>query len=382
LRKENIEVRLVDLGKQALPSDYVPDVIGVGASTPYFKNAISFGKRARELFPHARIVFGGKHFTALPEDAFPYADAVVLGDGELAMLDICHNGITDQIIKGIPIDNLDDIPIPDEDLLDCIYKGRGTRLHIVGARGCPFDCTFCTEHSRKVRYHSVEYFVEYLHILPQRYHDEVFISDDIFTINKNRAARICEEIIRRQLNVRLRVFGHITSFDRELCLLMKQAGVHTLSYGIESGNNDILKLINKRFTVEQAEEVIRKTSETGIGVNCLYMVGNVGETQKTVADTVAFALRASEQRWCSFALPFPGSKFYEIAEQHGTLLTRDWDMYMNQNIVYVPRGLTKEYMQRARDTIVGWTKLSLVDKARKKLRFYKRLTGKWVARMR
>ena len=311
LRKENINVRMIDLGKQDIPLDFIPDIVGIGASTPYSKNAVFCSKKVRKLFPHSKIVFGGHHFTAVPEDAFPYADAVVRGDGELAMLDICYNGISERIVNGTPIENLDDIPLPDEDLLYCIYKGRKTRLHIVGARGCPFNCVFCAEHSKVVRYHSVDYFVENLQILAQRYHNNIFISDDIFTLNKVRATEICEKILRMQLDLRLRVFGHINCFDKDLLLLMKQAGVHTVSYGIESGNNNILRLINKKFTVEQASEVIKKTAETGINVNCLYMVGNIGETEETVADTVAFALRASKERWCSFALPFPGSKFSE-----------------------------------------------------------------------
>ncbi|MCK4325488.1 B12-binding domain-containing radical SAM protein [bacterium] len=369
LRKERMDVALVDLGKESLPSDFVPNVVGIGASTPYSKNAVFCSKKVKKLFPHAKIVFGGPHFTAIPENAFPYADAVIRGDGELAMLDICYNGISERVVNGTPIENLDDIPLPDKDLLDCIYKGRKTRLHIVGARGCPFDCVFCAEHSKAVRYHSVDYFIENLRVLAQRYHNDIFISDDIFTLNKERAAEICGKIIRMQLGLRLRVFGHINCFDKDLLLLMKQAGVHTISYGIESGNNNILRLINKKFTVDETRRVVRETLETGINVDCLYMIGNVSETEETVADTVAFALQASKERWCSFAIPFPGTKFYEVAEQYGTILTKDWDKYTNQNIAYVPYGLTKRYMRRARDTIVGGADRSLLAKIRRRLRF-------------
>ena len=368
LRKERIDVRMVDLGKQALPGDFVPDIVGIGASTPYFRNAISCSKRAKKLFPRAKIVFGGHHFTARPEDAFPYADAVVKGEGEQAMLDICRGGICERIVSGKPIEELDDIPLPDEDLLDCIYKGRGTRLHIVGARGCPYHCVFCAEHSKVIRYHSVDYFVENLKILARRYHNDIFISDDIFTLNKARAAQICEKIIGLKLDIRLLVFGHIQCFDRDLLLIMKRAGVHTVSYGIESGNNEILKLINKKFTAEEAREVIQKTAEIGIDVNCLYMVGNIGETEKTIDDTVAFAMKASKKRWCSFAIPFPGTEFYSVGRQHGRIASRNWNKYTNQNIVYVPRGLTKRYMRKARDTIVGWPDTSLGARIRRRLR--------------
>lgn len=162
---------------------------------PYSKNAILSSQNIRKLFPHSKIIFGGHHFTALPEEAFPHADAVVRGEGERAMLEICHNGISDRIITSAPIENLDDIPIPDDDLLDCIYKDRKGRLHVVGARGCPFNCVFCAEHSKHIRYHSVDYFVEYVQILSKRYNNNIMIADDIFTIKKDRSQKICEKII-------------------------------------------------------------------------------------------------------------------------------------------------------------------------------------------
>jgi anaerobic magnesium-protoporphyrin IX monomethyl ester cyclase len=352
LRGAGVETRMIDLGKQPFPSDFVPDVVGIGASTPYAPGAISCSEEARRRFPRATIVFGGHHFAALPQDAFPYADVVVRGEGETAMLDICRNGVTERIVDGTPLASLDDIPVPDGDVLDCVYAGRAARLHIVGARGCPFSCTFCAEHARVVRCQSPERFVAELEVIADRYHNDILISDDIFTINKSRSTEVCERILRKGLNLRLQVFGHVRSFDRELLLLMKRAGVHTVSFGIESGNNGVLRQINKHFTIEQAEETVRKTAEAGLTVNCLYMVGNVGETPTTLADTVRVARRLSDVRWCSYALPFPGTHFYDVCEGHGTLLTRDWENYRNDTIVYVPRTLTAEEMRQARETIL------------------------------
>jgi len=369
LRKHGINVKLVDLGKQRLTKDFIPEVVGIGASTPYAKNALKTSKKVRKYFPQAKVVMGGHHFSALPDEAFPYADAVIRGEGEMAMLDICREGIKEKIVTGKLIQDLDDIPMFDEDLLDIIYKGRETRLHIVGARGCPFNCVFCSEHTKQIRYHSVDYFVDYLEILAKRYHNNIFISDDVFTVNVERSTRICEEILRRNLDLKLRVFGHITTFNKDLLLIMKKAGVHTVSYGIESGNDVILKLVDKKFTTEKALEVIRKTEEAGLTVNCLYMVGNIGETKETIADTVSFALKASKERWCSIAIPFPGTLFAEVADQYGTVLTKDWNKYTNQNTTYLPRNVTEKYMKQARDTIVGWESLSLLSRVKRKLGF-------------
>lgn len=352
LRGQGIEARVVDLARHSLPEDWVPDIIGIGAATPYARKAIATAKDIRRLFPDARIVFGGHHFSAMPEDAFPHADAVVRGEGELAMLDICQQGIRHRVIKGTPLASIDDIPPFDDELMDALFAGRPGRLNIVGARGCPFSCVFCAEHTKKIRYQSVDRFVDTVERMARRYHNEIFISDDIFTLNKARSTEICEQFIARGLNLRLTVLGHVQCFDEDLLKLLKRAGVHTLSYGIESGNNEILKLINKKFRTEQAAEVIHRTAASGIMVNCLYMVGNIGETEETVADTVAFARTHSDVRWCSYALPFPGTQFHKVADKYGTVLTRDWEMYTNQNVVFIPQGLTEATMRTARDAIV------------------------------
>ena len=365
LRKHNIDARVLDLSKNKIDPDFIPDLVGIGASTPYYKNALLAISNTRKIFPKAKIILGGDHVTALPQEGLSYADFVVKGEGELAMLSLCkgHNPDT-KIIEGPMLDNIDDIPIPDIDLMDCVYKGRKKRLHFIGSRGCPFDCVFCGEHTRKIRYNSVSYFIENLKIISKRYGNNIFITDDVFTIDKNRVFEICEKIIKENLKISLEVFGHINCFDASILPVMKRAGIGTISYGIESGNDHVLTLIKKKFTTEQAKEVIAKTSENGLEVKCLYMIGNIGETEETVNDTVEFALKASKKRWCSFALPFPGSMFYDLADKYGKVLTKDWNKYTNQNIVYLPEGLSRRFMQSSRDRIVGFSDRSMRGKVR------------------
>lgn len=362
LRRHKNEVKVIDLMKQKIPENYFPDVIGIGGSTPYVKNAIECCKEMRAKFPKAKIILGGPHFSALPDEGTPYADVVVIGPGEKAFLEICKNGVTTPIVYGEYIDNLDDIPMPEIDLLDLLYKGRVSRLHVVGQRGCPFNCTFCAEHSHKIRSHSTKYFVDYLQIVSEIYHNDIFISDDIFCIDKERTTEICELIIKRKLDLRLNIFGHINLFNPELFQLMKKAGVKKINYGIESGNNEILKSINKHFTIEKAEKVIKETKGMGFNVSLDYMVGNIGETEKTISDTIAFYKRNDTGfQWCSFAIPFPGTVFYKNAKESGIITTTDWDNYNNQTVIYIPNGLTAEFLIKARNAIM---KSCILDKVK------------------
>lgn len=352
LRKHKIKTRVADLGKELLPWEFRPDIVGIGATTPYYLNAIRVCREVRQKIPHVKIVLGGSHFTASPEDAPPEADAVVSGEGEKAMLQICLEGIKDRLIQGESLDNLDRIPIESEDLLDVLYKGRQARLHVLGARGCPFSCAFCAEHSRKIRLHSVEYLFEKLKLIVRKYHNLIFFSDDIFTLNKQWAYDLCESILRAKLKLRFFANGHIRYFDRNLLIQMKKTGLERLCYGIESGNQEILKLIRKGFTVEEAEETIARTRETGIEMNLLYMVGNMGETQQTIQDTVDFALSHNTQKWCSYAIPFPGTEFRRQAVLYGKIVSHDYDLYTNDHINYLPHGVSAEFLENARNKIL------------------------------
>ena len=353
LRKHGFKTDVLDLGKSPLPEKIRPDIIGIGASTPFFKNSIKLCKEIRRKFPDTLLILGGPHFTACPEDAPSEADAVVVGEGETAMLTICREGIRGKRIEEQRIETLDEIPIEDEDLQDVLYKGRQARLHILGSRGCPFSCAFCAEHSRRIRLHSPEYVVENVKRITSRYHNTVLFGDDIFTLERNWAATICESLLREKVKLKFYANGHVRHFDRELLRLMKKAGLTRLSYGIESGSNQVLKLIKKRFTVEIAEETIARTEEAGIDLNLLYMVGNIGDTESTISDTVKFALHHNTQKWCSYAVPFPGTEFRTKAARYGTILSSDFDNYNNSSINYLPHGVSAEYLQQARNAILS-----------------------------
>lgn len=352
LRTNGIAVTMVDLNKQTIPEGGKFDLIGIGAASPYFKNSIKLCHRLRKEFPGVPIVLGGSHFSSRPEDGTEYADTVVVGEGELAMLKICKDGITQGIVYGETIDNLDDIPIEPLDLLDAVYKGRDGRLYVMGSRGCPFNCTFCRKDEGRIRNNSVEYLVEKLDLLVKRYHGNIVIADDIFVLNKKRAHSVCDEILRRNIPMKFVAFGHVRHFDRDLLLHMQQAGLSRIAYGIESGNDKVLKTIRKGFTIEQAEETIARTFEAGVEMDLLYMVGNMGDTSATIRDTVRFALKHNTRKWCSCAIPFPGTQFEQEAEKYGTIVSRDYERYTNRYINFLPHGVSAAELEAARNEIM------------------------------
>jgi radical SAM superfamily enzyme YgiQ (UPF0313 family) len=348
LISKGIDSELVNLNREELNLQDNPDIIGIGAYTICADEAKRLVGKFRKVYPKAKVLLGGRHFTYLPEEG-KEADGVVIGDGEYILEDICFNRVTidenkGQIFKGREFQDVENFYWQDE-TLDKLYLGEvgKNNLPIVGARGCVFNCVFCGEHSKKIRYQSPESFVELLERILKRFHNRIFIVDDIFAINKKRAEKICDIIIRKDLKLKMRIFGHINSFDVELYKHMQRAGVEEVCFGVESGNNEILKLIGKKFTIDKAYNVIQQVKKIGLRAHCLYMLGNIGETERTMQETIKFARNVkSHGKWFSHAVPLPGTEFYRVANKYGKVLNKPWGKFYNTEVCFVPFGLTEQ----------------------------------------
>jgi radical SAM superfamily enzyme YgiQ (UPF0313 family) len=340
LKQSGIFSKILDLNKSLFEVERNVDLIGISAYTLCADEALKLIPLLRDVYPHAKICVGGRHFTYSPKEGKD-ADFVVVGEGEEVLKDICEKKIEPGIVQGKEFEQLDDIYIDDESL-EAIY-GKG-RVHatVLGSRGCVFDCVFCGDHSRKVRYHSPEYFVELLERISRKYTKNIMIADDIFTVNKKRAFEVCELLIKKSLGLDIKVFGHINVFDEELYKTMKRAGIREVCFGIESGDDNILRLIGKNFTAEKAFQVTQRVKKLGLKVHGLYMIGNIGETEASIVKTIDLKNRIGGSFWVSHAVPFPGTRFYEVAESYGKVIKKSWGNHTNETINFVPRGLTEQ----------------------------------------
>lgn len=345
---------LVNLNREKLDTKDNPDIVGIGAYTLCADEAKRLVGYFRKVYPKAKILLGGRHFTYLPEEG-KEADGIVVGEGEYVLENICSGKVRigdtkGQIFKGEEFQDVEDFHWYDK-TLDKLYLGEEGKnnLPVVGARGCVFNCVFCGEHSKKVRYQSPESFVELLERVSKRFHNRIFIVDDIFAINKKRAYKICDLILKRGLKLKMRIFGHVNSFDVGLYKHMKRAGVEEVCFGIESGNDEILNLIGKNFTTDRAYKVIQDVKQLGLRAHCLYMLGNIGETEETIQDTIQFARKVkSHGKWFSYAIPLPGTQFYKEAFQYGKILKKPWGKFYNTEICFIPFMLTEQRLRELR----------------------------------
>jgi anaerobic magnesium-protoporphyrin IX monomethyl ester cyclase len=135
-------------------------------------------------------------------------------------------------------------------------------------------------------------------------YDYIHFADDVFTFNKKRLFEICAEIKRRGLSFNWECLGRVDSITPQLARAMKTAGCSRIFFGIESGNDEVLRLMNKRITVEQARLAVTAAHEAGLNVGAFFIVCYPGETNETVLDTLRFA-SSLPLDYLSFTMPYP-----------------------------------------------------------------------------
>jgi len=204
-------------------------------------------------------------------------------------------------------------------------------LPIITTRGCPFECTFCDEGSiweRKTRSRSVENVITEISYLKSTYGVKDFnILDDTFTLNKERCAEICERLV--PLDIRFRITANTKSVNPEMLKGLKNAGCQMIAYGVESGDDAVLRRMKKNQTVNDVKYAFRITREAGIPSFALCMVGNLGEDFAAVKKTLKLIEEIEPDFFSSSLMtPYPGSQNYAECDRNGWILHHDWERWV------------------------------------------------------
>lgn len=384
LREAGHKVRIIDASAQGLAYEqtlekakkFKPHIIALTAVTPSLLKTVKLAEMMKKALPKVPVVIGGPHFTAVPEQTlldYPVFDYGVVGEGENTLKELVETLSADKtlldvsgvafrengkVIFGAPrpvIKDLDSLPFPEWDLLDgfprhyhpALFKYKKLpSTHLISARGCPNKCIFCdtSVFSRQIRFHSAEYVLEMIGWLVNNFGlREIIFEDDQFLIKKGRVAEICEGLLKANWGISWCCSGRVNSVnDIDLLKLMKRSGCWQVSYGIESGSQEILDFAKKGTTIAQIVNAVRLTNEAGILSKGYFIFGLPRETEQSMRNTINFAKSIPLNDMSAFILtPFPGSEMFDIAEQHGTV-EKDFEKMNLLDVVYVPTGLSKE----------------------------------------
>jgi radical SAM superfamily enzyme YgiQ (UPF0313 family) len=334
--------------------DAAPRLVGLTAMTHEIRRAAEVARAIRRRLPGARFVIGGPHSTALPErtlEEFDVFDFGVFGEGEETLLELWsalergENGAALEKIAGLVwrrggqasrngprpwIRDLDALPQPAWDLY-----GPSEVYQVFASRGCPFQCIFCMRVlGDEVRFRSPRSVADEFEAVVERYHPrQIDFSDETFTLRRGWTLEICDELTRRGLHRKVRWFanGRVNTVDEELLRRMREAGCVRIGFGIESGNEEILRAAHKGTSVAQVEKAVAACKRVGLQVEAFYILGFPGETRRTALDTIRLAARLNTTTAAfGIMVPYPGTRVAEMAERGEggyRLLSRDWSAY-------------------------------------------------------
>jgi len=388
MTKNRSDQSIVDNMTEAEIKKFKPDIVGISVTTPtFFDVRCNIVKIIRKIDDKIRIVTGGPHVSALPEDTLrscPEIDIVSRGEGELSMLEIAQGdklrdiaGLTyrdgNNIVNNIdrtPHNNIDDFCSPARHLVDMRYYSSPNPhvMHglyskattIFTTRGCPYDCTFCAGSialGRGVRFQSIELVIEEIKKLIADYGIEaLYFADDMFDIKKERTANLCRELIKNNINKKVRWNAQLraNSMDKDLLKLMKEAGCIRVDIGFESGSQKTLDIINKRTTVEQNYEAARLLHEAGIQVHANMIVGLPGEDWEDLNSTRDF-MKEIRPDWIGFGafIPLPGSKLFDDLIDKKLIKIESIEALEDLNLTKVDDEYFHEFVKNVRDRIVN-----------------------------
>jgi len=351
------------------------DIIGIGGTTIQYNSAKTIAKYIRGHSKNAVIVFGGPHFSASDQivTCLEHGDICAIGEGEETFLEICQNKKLDDI-RGIAfkkdgkvfinedrdlISCLDDVPYPAYDLIDPgVYDDAlidGQRcFSIMTGRGCPNNCYFCASPNiwkRRVRNNSMGYIRDHIFYLIDKYHiKNLRIMDDTFSLSRDRVFEFCDMVETNRIRLNMNFLTSVNNTDLDLLKRMKSVGFSIVGLGIESGSERILKNVSKGIGIDKIKQAVANVKTAGIRVQCLFMIGNIGETEESIQDSIVLSRELQcYSAYFQFAVPYPGTRFYKDYKNHGDIITNNFDEFNPRKVVFVPKGLTKEKMEMYMD---------------------------------
>ena len=339
LKKNNYRVIVSNLSSyksnsEAIQSLKEADVFGITITSLELIQANEFAKELKTRFPKCKIILGGAG-TFTPEYIdWNYIDSICQGEGEITILEMIKDAKSNslkRIYKGIVVKDLDSIPYPDRESIGTLklgghifanhktydktfsvdFKNKGTTT-IITSRGCPFKCSFCAApainynmrfRNPKEVYKEIKYLYDKYKIKQYRF------SDEMFTANPKHVKEVCELI--KPLGLVWRISARVKPLSLDILKTMRSAGCMEISFGVESFDNDVLKVLNKGTTAQDNLKAIYMAKKAGMMVRILFMIRTPGQTPNTIKRNIECltGLDYDTIAVTSF-VPLPGSEIW------------------------------------------------------------------------
>ena len=365
LEEKGHEVRIIDAPAEGKKlgeiikniQSFSANAVLVNTETLTFAEDIQILEGIKSELKDIKVILTGPHVTALPEKSLNYAivDFIATGGCELTIGELIdaleHDGNYDSI-KGIGfkkdgknciteerelIKNLDDLPFPARHLIPDVeyFNPLAKRLPyttMMTSRGCPFKCIYCTTvpfYKGKTRLRSAENVVEEMEQITKLGIKEIMIRDETFTLSKKRVLKICQLIKEKGLDISWICNTRVDTVDYEMLNAMKDAGCHTIKFGVESGNQKILDTLKKGISLDDTKTAFKLCKKFGIRTVAHFMLGSPGETSETLKQTINFVMDLDPDFASpNITTPYPGTELFDLIRDKGfdEEKWRDWNL--------------------------------------------------------
>ncbi|MBU0980562.1 MAG: B12-binding domain-containing radical SAM protein [Nanoarchaeota archaeon] len=332
--------------------DAKPDYVGITFNTPLFPEAKRLAKMAHDK--GIKVLGGGPHASAIPVDTLKETDLdiVIVGEGDFTLPEIMKHDLKD--VKGICykdqgkikcnpprpyMKDLDVIPFPAWQLYDLsryqspsLVCKKNPLGFFESSRGCVFECSYCNKciFGRTFRSKSPRRAVDELKHMLKLGFKEIYFVDDGFSTQLERSKEICRLIIKEKLKFPWQLTNgiRVDRVDKELFTLLKKAGCYRVAFGIESGNEEVMRDFGKHTKLEQVRQAVDWATKAGIETWGFFMLALPADTEETMQDTIDFAksLNLTLAKY-SITTPYPGTKLFNDLDKKGLIKSKDWGKY-------------------------------------------------------
>ena len=334
-------------------ADFQPDAVGAGCVTMNFYDAQRILRDVKSCNPEILTMMGGPHVSFTVEDTlrnYPEIDLIFIGEADDTIVEFAPlmkqknkwrniRGIAfrldDEIINNGKRDfimDMDRIPLPARNLLPISrYRALGYPVSMITGRGCPHSCIFCLGRKMvgsKVRRRNPQLVLDEMEQIISLGFECINIADDLFASDTMRVKEICNGIKERNMNFTWSAFARVDTVNQEMFDAMAAAGCDSISFGVESGNPEMLKRVKKGITLTQAMDAVKMCKQAGMLAHASFMVGLPGETKETLSQTAMFAESLDILFGYHYLAPFPGTTLCEkVGDYDLEILTKDWAKY-------------------------------------------------------
>jgi radical SAM superfamily enzyme YgiQ (UPF0313 family) len=367
-----------------------PGVIGISSFTSTITSAYKIANAVKREQKDTPIVIGGPHASALPHRTLnecPDIDAAIIGEGEYVFRDFAKFLLNDGLqsepanLKGVVfrrgnqlfgdpepayIEYLDSLPFPARHLFNLKKYAESSNYFdakkfpvtsILTSRGCPYACLYCsrTSSGRRFRVRSPDNVVHELGQLKEAGFNEVQIVDDDFTEDRLRVLELCRLIKTKRLDMSFNLLGgiRVDKVDEELLSTMYDAGCYLIHFGVESGDDRVLKYIRKGITAKQIKKAIQLAKRIGYKVIVYVIVGLPGSSIESEKKTISLLQECGpDATRVSICTPYPGSALWETMKDQFEGVA--WERYNESDVsnpIYISGDQTKAQLQLWMDMV-------------------------------